>query len=122
MNDTKNMVCILCPMGCRLTAKCADGEVTVTGNTCARGRGYATEELTDPRRMVTSSVGVGGGHMALLSVKTAQPVPKGAIHEVLEALQQVHAKAPVAVGTVVLPNAAGTGVDVVATRNIRAGR
>lgn len=114
------MVCIVCPMGCRLKAEVVDGQVKVAGNTCAKGVKYASEELTNPTRTITSSIMVSGGHMALLSVKTARPVPKQAIPAILESLKCAAAKAPVRVGDVVLYDAAGTGVDVVATRSIRA--
>ena len=113
------MVCIVCPVGCRLKTEVVDGQVKVSGNTCARGVKYASEELTNPTRTVTSSVAVAGGHMALLSVKTAQPVPKAAIPAVLAAIRCTAAQAPVRVGDVVIRNAANTGVDVVATRSVR---
>ncbi len=119
MSEERNMICIVCPMGCRLVARQEEGRIVVTGNGCARGRTYAEEELTRPLRMVTSSVPVQGGHLPFLSVKTAGPVPKAAIPQVLAALRGVRAAAPVAVGAVVLADAAGTGVDVVATRAIR---
>jgi CxxC motif-containing protein len=118
--EAREMVCIKCPIGCRLRAeRAADGSVKVTGNTCARGVTYATEEMTNPVRTVTSSVPVTGGHMELLSVKTRTPVPKPSIPQILKELRAVKAAAPVKVGDVVLPNAAGTGVDIVATRSIR---
>lgn len=117
--EVREMVCIVCPVGCRLRAeRTADG-VKVTGNTCARGEKYAVEEMTNPVRTVTSSVPVTGGHMGMLSVKTRNPVPKATIPEIVKQLRNVKAAAPVKIGDVVLPNAAGTGIDVVATRSIR---
>lgn len=114
------MVCIVCPVGCRLRAeRTADG-VKVTGNTCARGEKYAAEELTNPVRTVTTSVPVTGGHMEMLSVKTRNPVPKASIPQILKTVRGIMVAAPVKVGDVVLPNAAGTGVDIVATRSVRA--
>lgn len=113
------MVCIVCPVGCRLKAEIADGQVKVSGNTCARGVKYASEELTNPTRTVTSSIAVAGGQLALLSVKTAQPVPKAAIPAVLTAIRCASAQAPVRVGDTVVKDVAGTGVDVVATRSVR---
>jgi CxxC motif-containing protein len=118
-NRVQEMICIVCPVGCRLKAEQTPDGVRVTGNTCQRGMKYATVELTNPTRMVTSSIPVAGGHMELLSVKTRQPVPKASIPAVLKALRSVKAAAPVVVGDVVLPDAAGTGIDVVATRSIR---
>ena len=34
----KQLVCIGCPRGCRLTIDEKDGEYIVTGNTCPRGK------------------------------------------------------------------------------------
>ena len=52
-------------------------------------------------RTVTSSVPVIHGQQLMCSVKTAQPVPKEKVHQVLEAIYQAQIKAPVAVGDVV---------------------
>ena len=119
MSEVREMVCIVCPVGCRLRAEGSGANWKVTGNTCPKGERYALEEMTNPTRIITSSVQISGGHMQLLSVKTGGPVPKQKIPDVLTALYSVRAAAPVAVGDVVLRNAAGTGVDIVATRSIR---
>jgi CxxC motif-containing protein len=118
-DEVREMVCIVCPVGCRLRAEQTKDGVKVTGNTCARGVQYAVEEMTNPVRTVTTSVPVSGGHMKMLSVKTRTPVPKASIPEILKDLKEVRAAAPVRVGNVVLPSAAHTGVDIVATRSIR---
>ncbi|MDD5866147.1 MAG: DUF1667 domain-containing protein, partial [Lachnospiraceae bacterium] len=62
--EKKNLTCICCPMGCQITVTLKDGEVTdVTGNTCKRGDIYARKEVTNPTRVVTSSVRVTGGEL-----------------------------------------------------------
>lgn len=112
------MVCILCPMGCGLTVeRGADGAVMVAGNGCARGVKYGEQELLSPMRVVTASVRVSGGEMPLCPVKTAGMVPKGKIGEVLAVVRSARAQAPVRIGDVIVPNAAGTGINVVATAN-----
>lgn len=119
----RELVCIVCPVGCRLRVRQGeDGEFTVEGNTCTRGLRYAVDECSNPRRTLTTSVPVTGGHMKLVSVKSAQPLPKERIDEVLAALRTVRARAPLNVGDVILPDAAGTGIAIVATRAIRAVR
>ena len=58
----KNLICIGCPMGCPLTVSMEQGQVIrVTGNTCKRGDIYARKEVTDPTRIVTTTVKVTGG-------------------------------------------------------------
>ncbi len=117
MSEYKELTCIVCPVGCRLKAKLVDGQLKIDGQTCVRGEKYALEELSHPTRTVTSSVALEGGSLPLLSVKTGAPVPKGSIPAVLAELKAVQVQSPVRVGEVVLHNVAGTGVDIVATRN-----
>ena len=75
--STQELICIGCPMGCNLKVTVSDNqELTVTGNTCPRGEDYAKKELTDPRRIVPSTVRVTGGHLPAVSVKTAADIPK----------------------------------------------
>ena len=85
----KEMICIVCPMGCHLTI---DTEtLDVKGNTCPRGAEYAKEELVAPKRVITSTVRIEGG---------------------------LHRRMPVKTGDIVIKNVLGTGVDVVACRDM----
>ena len=119
--DEKNLICINCPLGCPLTVTLENGEVkTVSGNTCPRGDAYARKELTNPTRIVTSTVKVRGGTLPMASVKTASDIPKGRIFDCVKALQGIELDAPVVIGQVVVPNVCGTGVDIVATKNVPA--
>ena len=55
--EERKLICIGCPMGCPLTVEIDGGEVvSVTGNTCKRGDVYARKEVTNPTRIVTSTV------------------------------------------------------------------
>ncbi len=111
------LTCIGCPMGCSLRAVMEDGVVTkVTGNTCKRGDIYARKELTNPTRIVTSTVRVKDHGM--VSVKTREDIPKGKIFDVVRELKGVCLTAPVRIGDIVMENAAGTGVPVIATKNV----
>lgn len=117
--ERKELICIGCPLGCNLTVEMDGGQVvSENGNTCKRGDDYARKELTDPRRIVTSTVPVAGGNLPVVSVKTASDIPKGKIRECLCALKGVTLTAPVQIGDVIVENVADTGVDVVATKSI----
>lgn len=119
--EIKELICIGCPMGCMLHVKMEGAEVLdVTGNTCKRGEVYARKEVTNPTRIVTSSVKVEGGTLAVVSVKTKEDIPKGKIFDCVAALKDVSVKAPVHIGDVVLADVAGTGVDIIATKNVMA--
>lgn len=117
--EKRDLICIGCPLGCQITVTMDQGEIQqVTGNTCVRGDEYARKEVLSPTRIVTSTVCVEGGKNTALPVKTKQDIPKNKIFEVMEELKNVVAKAPVHIGDVVLENAAGTGVPVVATKDV----
>lgn len=116
--EKRELICIGCPMGCPLTVELENGEVlNVTGQTCKRGEVYARKEVTDPTRIVTSTVMVEGGKVERVSVKTKEDIPKGKIFQCVKALKGVTVKAPVHIGDVIVPNVADTGVDIVATRD-----
>lgn len=114
----KEFICIRCPMGCPLTVTMEGDEVTVTGNTCPRGEEYGKKELLNPTRVITSSVNVINGVIPMVSVKTKQDIPKGRIFDVMKEIRQTTVNAPVRIGDVILANCAGTGVDIVATKNV----
>ena len=114
-----NLLCIGCPLGCPLEVEMEGSEVlTVTGQTCRNGEKYARKELTNPTRIVTSTVRVTGGTLATVSVKTASAIPKGKIFDCVRELQAIDLTAPVAIGDVIIENVCGTGVSIVATKNV----
>lgn len=119
MNQTE-LTCIGCPMGCAVTVKMDDaGQVIgITGNTCKRGEDYAKKEVTDPTRIVTSTVKVEGGTAEMVSVKTKSDIPKEKIFDCVEGLKGICVKAPVHIGDVIVSDIAGSGVDIVATKEI----
>ena len=117
--ETRQLTCINCPLGCQLTVEIEAGEVVrVTGNTCKRGEVYGRKEVTNPTRIVTSSVPVLGSETErMVSVKTATDIPKDKIFDVMAALRHVSVVAPVHIGDVIVADVAQTGVDIVATKN-----
>ncbi len=119
--EKRNLICIGCPMGCPLEVTLENGEViSVTGNTCRRGEIYGRKEVTNPTRIVTSSVKVSGSTSgaATVSVKTERDIPKDKIFQVIHELKGVSVPCPVNIGDVILSNAADTGVNIVATKNV----
>ena len=117
--EERKLICINCPLGCSLTVTLNEGEViSVTGNTCPRGEAYGRKECTHPTRIVTSTVRVSCGTLPVVSVKTASDIPKEKMKECVRQLKQLTLTAPVHIGDIVLENAAGTGVPVIATKNV----
>lgn len=93
-----------------------NGQMLVEGNACRRGELYARDETTAPKRIVTSVVAVEGTGQ-LLPVKTADPVPKELIFQVMAEIRGVRVRGQVRVGGILRKNLAGTGVALVATKN-----
>ena len=114
----KNFVCIQCPRGCSLQVDTEKMEVT--GNSCPRGKTYGLAEATHPIRTITSTVKVIGGKIARCSCKTAGPVPKELMMDVMTEIDSVTVNAPVHIGDVLIPNVHNTGVDVIATKTVEA--
>ncbi len=100
----KAITCTECPMGCTVTVTLdAENKVTdVFGNTCPRGKAYAVNELTCPRRVVTSTVKCDNGKM--LSVKTDGSVKKSEIFNVMGVINTITAKTPVRTGDILYEN------------------
>jgi CxxC motif-containing protein len=104
-------------MGCALSVKMEGDKVTeVTGNICPRGKAYAEKEVTNPTRIVTTVVRVKDHEM--LSVKTKEDIPKEKMMDCVRALKDVCVEAPIHIGDVIVKDVAGTGVDMIATKEI----
>ena len=117
--EEKNLICINSPMGCMLNVAMEEGEILgVSGNTCRRGEAYARKELTNPTRIVTTTVKVSGGAARMVPVKTREDIPKRKVLECVRALKDVEAKAPIRIGDVIVENIVGTGVDIVAAKAV----
>lgn len=120
MESVRELTCIGCPMGCLVSVTMDGKEIkSVSGNSCANGDRYARREVTNPTRIVTSTAIVRDGDLPRVSVKTKTDVPKDKIFDVMKEINKIQAKAPVRIGDVLIDDVAGTGVPVIATRNIR---
>ena len=119
--ESRNLTCICCPLGCALKVDMEGSEVKeVTGNGCKRGKEYGAKEVTNPTRIVTTSVVVTGALCGAVPVKTAADIPKAKVFDIVKALKGVSVKAPVHIGDVILSDVAGTGVNIIATKEIAA--
>lgn len=115
----KQFTCINCPLGCQVVVTMDDDKniQKIEGNNCKRGEQYVRDEVYDPKRMVTSTVRVAGGHGYSVPVKTESAIPKGLIFDCMKEINNTEIKAPVHIGDVVIENILDTGVNLVATDN-----
>ncbi len=121
--EKKEMICIVCPVGCHMevvkNGKSEEG-YEVSGNQCLRGKVYGIKEMSNPTRVLTTTVKITEGKLPRLPVSTKGAIPKGMMMEAMKVINQVEVQAPVTVGKVVIKNLLNTGVDVVATRSMEA--
>ena len=111
----KELTCIVCPRGCRLKV---DDEMNVYGNACPRGEKYAIQELTNPTRVVTSSIRVTNRPYTLVSVKTDKPIPKDKMFEVMEEINKLTVEAPTHIGQIIKEGILDLDSNIVITKNI----
>lgn len=115
---THELICIVCPKGCHLTVTEEDGEFSVEGNLCKRGDAYGKKEITNPTRVVTSTVKVKDSKYRRLPVVTKGEVPKGKIFEAMAEINEIEVQTPIKVGDVIIEGILGTDINLVASRSI----
>ena len=119
--ENRNLTCIGCPLGCAITVTTENGQIlSVSGHTCKRGELYAREEVTAPRRIVTSTVRVTGGTRPVISVKTVPAIPKEQIFSCMDEIRRLCVQAPVHIGDELLTDIAGSGSRLIATSSAEA--
>ena len=112
----KELICICCPMGCHLKVNVEEN--TVSGNGCKRGIDYGLNEVTNPVRVVTTTIKVNNGELSVLPVKTKGEISKSLIFKCMEEIKKIEVDAPIKIGDVILPNVLGTGIDIVSCRDL----
>lgn len=114
--SVKRMICIVCPVGCHIDVD--EQSLEVTGNRCPRGSVYGKKELTDPRRMLTTTVIINSHLQRRLPVKTTDDIPKGLLFKAMSEINKITVKVPVKSGDILLKNLLDTGVDIVSTMSL----
>jgi CxxC motif-containing protein len=119
--ETSVYLCTGCPLGCRLEVDAVGDEVLeVRGFSCRRGERYGRQEHVDPRRPLSTTVWIEGAAIRRVPVRTAEAIPRDRVLPAALALRGVRVRAPVHRGQVVVADVAGTGVDVIVTRDLPA--
>lgn len=112
----KELVCIVCPNGCRLSI---DEEGNAENAKCPRGVEFAKEEMTCPKRTVCSTVATVFPDFPVLPVRTSLPVPKTEIPELMRLIANVRLEKRLGRGEVIIENLFGTGSDLISTSSMR---
>jgi len=118
--EKRHFTCVTCPVGCEIDVELRDGEVlSMTGNRCAKGKDFVLQELEEPMRVLTTTVPIEGAKWAMLPVRTDKSIPRRLFFEVMGEVAGVELRAPVEVSDVIIEDVAGTGANVIATRNMK---
>jgi CxxC motif-containing protein len=112
------LLCIICPEGCEMDIDEKDGTLVFPKGICRRGQEYARQELYNPCRVLTTTVSIRGGEIAMLPVRTSQPIPKAKLIEAMQQIANIEGKVPVKTGEVICRDIASTGVSLIACRTI----
>ncbi len=114
----KRLVCIGCPRGCCLTVEERNGELSVTGNSCPRGREFAVSEMTEPKRTICSTVRTVFPDVPVLPVRVSDDIPKDRIFDVMREINALTLTERIGRGEPVIKNVLGLGVDVISTSDL----
>ncbi len=118
--ETIDLTCIVCPLGCGIKVEKNGNQIlSITGNKCKRGYDYSYEEVTYPKRTLTTTVKTENGLM--LPVKSNKALPKEKILLCMNVINGIKVKTPVNIGDIIVKNILDTGVDIVASKNINGG-
>jgi len=114
----KDLICIVCPMGCRLKVSGTIEDLQVSGHVCKKGITYAHDEITNPVRMVCTTVKIKGGIHKVIPVKTDKPIPDKYKLEVVKEVNKIELISPISMGDIIIHDLFGTGVNIVAERDM----
>ena len=124
----RELICIVCPVGCHLAVEENASDLTVSGSKCSRGVNYAKEEIRAPKRVVTatcriafsdsSTAGTSLTAPRRLPVKTSAPCPKEKINELLDDIYRLKVELPVKTGDKLIADWKGSGIDIIAVRSL----
>ncbi len=118
--EKKNFTCVICPIGCEIEVELQDSEVAcMKGDKCVKGKEFVLQELEEPMRILTTTIRIKGAKWAMLPVRTDKPIPKRLLFSVINELANIELQAPVKISDVIIRDTAGTGANILATRNMK---
>ena len=101
--EKNTITCIFCPQGCQITIH----SNTIVGNKCERGKKYAMQEITDPQRILTTTIKVNCGDKPLAGIRSNQPISLSKLKIFMKKLKNKEIYAPIKSGDIVLSDIDG---------------
>ena len=118
--EEKHFTCVICPVGCEIDVELQNGSVvSMKGNKCDKAKEFVLQELKEPMRVLTTTVRIKGAKWAMLPVRTDKPIPKRLFLHAIRELASIDLQAPVNMSDVIVRDIAGSGADIIATRNMK---
>ena len=115
----ETIICISCPLGCRINVEGTRDEIEkIVNYGCPAGKKYAREEFKNPTRVLPTTVRVRNGEFPLVPVKTAKAIPKKLLIPAMKVIAQQLVEAPVDIGQTIIEDLLDTGISVITTREI----
>lgn len=113
--SVREIVCIVCPNGCRIQCEEKNGQIVCICQKCLRGKEYAIAELTHPMRSLTTSVKTVFPDAPVVSVRTNGEIEKSKLIDVAKTLGQIIVDHRIKIGDIVAENICDTGINVICT-------
>jgi len=114
----KQITCITCPIGCRISIDVMEDGYVFSGNKCAKGKDFAKTEMTSPVRSLTTTVRTVFPGAPVLPVRTNGEVPKEKIKEIIRELSGIIITGKIEIGEIVAADILGTGCDIIASSDM----
>lgn len=114
----KELICIVCPRGCNMKYEIKDGEYVITENHCNRGPAYLKQEVTNPTRMLTTTISVIDGEIDVLPVYSKEYVPKDEVFAIINELKTLKIHAPIKCNDIIVNEVLGKHIQILASKTI----
>ncbi len=120
MKNVSDIICIICPLACRVSVAVDDeGRIVEIANfQCKKGKEYAVAESMAPMRVLTTTVIVGKSRHALVPVRTNRVILREKLFDCMQHLARIKVEPPLMVGDVIVRNILNTGSDIITTSEL----
>ncbi len=115
-----NILCICCPEGCEMEVLEKNGKLVIPKHICEQGRDYATQEIVNPCRFLTTTVKLKGADIAMLPVHTTDAIPKPKLERAMQQIAAVEVNVSIKLGDVICADLADTGIALVSSKTVTA--
>jgi CxxC motif-containing protein len=88
------------------------------GAECSRGVKYARSEISDPRRIFTSTVKVKGGGLSLVPVRSDKPIKKDRWKQAADLVKCLEVGSPVGFNETIKKDFTEKGINLITSRRV----